>query len=44
MIHEIFHILGFNFGSIPYFHDPNYDSLENKYMTNHLNVETIRGL
>ena len=44
VVHEIFHILGFNFKSIQYFHNPNYDSDDNKYMKNHLNVETIRGL
>ena len=43
-IHEIFHILGFGFKAIPFFHNPNYDSEDNKYMLNHLNVETIRGL
>ena len=44
VVHEIFHILGFNIESIPYFHKANYDSEDNKYMLNHLNVETIRGL
>ena len=43
-VHELFHILGFNFDSIPLFHNANYDSKDNKYMTNHLNLETIRGL
>ena len=44
MIHEIFHILGFNFVSIKYFHNANYDSEDNKYMLNHLNIDVIRGL
>ena len=44
VVHEIFHILGFNFWSIQYFHNPNYDSVDNKYMLNHLNVENIRRL
>ena len=44
MVHEIFHILGFNINAIPYFHNPNYDSDGNKYMENHINIETIRGI
>ena len=43
-LHEIFHILGFQKYHIKYFHNPNYDSEDNKYMKNHLNVEIIRGL
>ena len=44
MVHEIFHILWFNFGSIPYFHNANYDSDDYKYMLNHLKIDVIRGL
>ena len=42
--HEIFHILGFNFDLIPFFHNANYNGKADKYMKNHWNVETIRGL